>query len=623
MRRGLAVRATVAAALLLVAVPGPVSARMPRCAGERATIVGSDRTETLRGTPGRDVIVGLDGNDYIRSGDGRDLVCGGPGNDVLLGGKGLDRLKGGSGDDVVIAGRGVDRLAGGADSDRLVGGRGNDDLDGGEGVDIADYSQASAAVAANLAAGTATGDGSDSLAGIENLRGSAFGDVLIGDAGPNRLLGGGGDDSLSGGDGDDYLSGGDGDDDLTGGNGNDVLAGFAGRDSLDGGPGEDTLSGGEGADICTSGETQSGCESESDVFVWAAEFMAWGATPSREESVRQAESFDYIAATRYMYRAHADAMKASNPDLTLLVYAHGTFVGGLDVYPDAWYSYDAQGRKIRSTEFGNYLMDPSNPNWIKEVGDQCDSLVATSGYHGCFIDVLGTAPLEPGYTTSLPINPATDEVWTKMDWLDATEHIAEVVTQRLAPKPVFGNGLSDGTKYFRVEAPTKRILDGLDGGMAELFVRPPNAPITAYKGEWEWKQDVDMLVDAAARGEIVLTTTKVWTDGTQYQKDAWHRYALATFLLGYTPGLTYFTFRYDRSLTFVHPYWDTGVGTPVRAYANVGGVYQRQFTNGKVVLNPTTTGVTLDLGGSYRTLQGNVVTSLWLAPHSGNVLTFA
>jgi Tol biopolymer transport system component len=70
-----------------------------RCAGRRATIVGTRGRDRLRGTRRADVIVALGGHDRVRAGRGRDLVCGGRGNDRLFGGPGRDRLIGGPGRD--------------------------------------------------------------------------------------------------------------------------------------------------------------------------------------------------------------------------------------------------------------------------------------------------------------------------------------------------------------------------------------------------------------------------------------------------------------------------------------------------------------------------------------------
>ena len=76
----------------------------------------------------------------------------------------------------------------------------------------------------------------DVLTGIENLRGSAHGDTLVGDGGANELSGGAGADQLWGGEGADTLSG---------GAGADVLHGQGGADTfvfMDGG-GMDTIVG--------------------------------------------------------------------------------------------------------------------------------------------------------------------------------------------------------------------------------------------------------------------------------------------------------------------------------------------------------------------------------------------
>ena len=120
-----------------------------------------------------------------------DSLTGGSGNDTLQGGAGNDSLTGGSGDDVMDGGTGT----------------GNDSLTGGDGTDTASYALASSGVTVSLAAGTATGQGSDTLATIENATGSAHADTLTGDANANTLQGGAGNDQIGGGGGADILYG--------------------------------------------------------------------------------------------------------------------------------------------------------------------------------------------------------------------------------------------------------------------------------------------------------------------------------------------------------------------------------------------------------------------------------
>jgi Ca2+-binding RTX toxin-like protein len=71
------------------------------CKGRRATIVGSDASEKLKGTKNADTIVGNGGKDKIYGRGGNDRLSGGPGKDTLVGGKGKDKLSGGPGKDKV------------------------------------------------------------------------------------------------------------------------------------------------------------------------------------------------------------------------------------------------------------------------------------------------------------------------------------------------------------------------------------------------------------------------------------------------------------------------------------------------------------------------------------------
>jgi uncharacterized delta-60 repeat protein len=114
---------------------GGGAAQVPRCAGKKATIVGSPRSDRLKGTRRADVIVALGGNDRIAAGRGNDLICAGNGNDNIDGGLGNDRLYGQNGNDKLGGASGKDSLSGGGGKDQLSGGGGRDSCTGGSGKD--------------------------------------------------------------------------------------------------------------------------------------------------------------------------------------------------------------------------------------------------------------------------------------------------------------------------------------------------------------------------------------------------------------------------------------------------------------------------------------------------------
>jgi Ca2+-binding RTX toxin-like protein len=230
-----------------------------RCGRAWPTIIGTTDDDQINGTNGRDVIAsglgadnvaGRGGNDLICLGDGDDTGSGGTGRDVIYGGAGADLLRGGDDRDVLYGGDDADRISGAGGDDRLIGqgaadrldgGPGDDKLIGGPGLDIASFTASATAVTVSLAAGRATGEGTDRLLSIANVFGSDFADVITGDDLANRIVGGGGNDRISG------------------RAGNDILVGSIGDDHLNGGDGTDTLRGGPGSDTCVSGPVYVSC----------------------------------------------------------------------------------------------------------------------------------------------------------------------------------------------------------------------------------------------------------------------------------------------------------------------------------------------------------------------------
>ncbi|MGL4239333.1 Hint domain-containing protein [Tabrizicola sp.] len=160
-------------------------------------------------------------------------VIGSAHGDTLTGDSNINVLNGGSGNDLLTAFGFGDTLYGGAGNDTLRPSSGNL-LSGGDGIDTADYSQVTSALAITLS----------NFGDIENLTGTSFNDRLTGNQGDNLLTGGGGNDTLRS----DEVTGSQGNDTLDGGNGNDSLTGSWGNDTLIGGAGSDTLVGDLGDD---------------------------------------------------------------------------------------------------------------------------------------------------------------------------------------------------------------------------------------------------------------------------------------------------------------------------------------------------------------------------------------
>lgn len=264
-------------------------------------MVGSAFDDMITGDGGNNVIDGGAGNDVINAGGGIDTITyltAAAAVVVNLGNAGINAT-GGAGNDTltnfenIIGSNFNDVLTGDGGANIIEGGLGNDTLNGAGGIDTVSYENASGGVFVNVSGVAVTGvaansssgaAGNDALSNFENIFGSAFNDVLIGDGGANIIDGGAGDDILIGGAGADTLIGGAGNDtasyvnatsavratlggaalvhlgdalgdtyssieSLTGSNFNDVLYGDSGNNTLVGGLGNDDLRGYDGNDI--------------------------------------------------------------------------------------------------------------------------------------------------------------------------------------------------------------------------------------------------------------------------------------------------------------------------------------------------------------------------------------
>lgn len=371
--------------------------------------VGDVSPESVVGSVGADTFVGGAGDDMFRGQRGNDVIDGGAGTDiadyrdktvavsvtlngstfatVFVGGvaedmiRNIEQIYGGSGDDILIGDAGDNLFNGGGGDDVLRGGGGQDVLRGGEGNDTADYSDMTEAVVvtlkgANPASVTIGGVAGDTIQQIENVRGGAGDDRLIGDKLDNALWGGDGNDTLDGAAGADTMTGGAGNDlyvvrqtgdvvieaadggtdlvrafidhvlgenvenltlagtakvgtgnalnnTINGGSRSDTLTGLAGDDQLNGSNGFDLLDGGEGADQLNGGV---GLDrliggAGSDRFVFAD-----GHTGATRNSADRIADFSHVEGDRVVLSA-IDANTGANGNQAFSFVGTAAFSG--------------------------------------------------------------------------------------------------------------------------------------------------------------------------------------------------------------------------------------------------------------------------------------------------------
>ena len=251
-------------------IAGPVSGVSIDLSNTGPQPTGADGTDTVSdvenvvGSSLDDHITGDAAGNEVEGGEGDDEIVGGGGSDIATYDTAQQSINADLGQGTVT-GAGVDSLVGvegihGSPlPDTIAGSDGDDELVGGAGSDVVSYDHAHQGVTVNLGAGTATGQGVDSVTGFERIVGSSGADSLTGNSLPNtirggagadeifglgaadRLVGGAGPDTVKGHGGPDRAIGGPADDELFGGGDADELLGRAGFDTCVGGPAADTF----------------------------------------------------------------------------------------------------------------------------------------------------------------------------------------------------------------------------------------------------------------------------------------------------------------------------------------------------------------------------------------------
>ena len=353
-----------------------------------------------------------------------------------------------------------------------------------------------------------------------------------------------------------------------------------------------------------------------------------GHTFTQSELTAIGSQNDIVIALPIQVNKYGAALRAVNPNIRFFVYQNGMFAQSDQgsTYPSSWYLRSATGAQIVSKSNKNYLMNPfstanygGDAGWAAYVAHRCASKIAQAPLaSGCFLDQMSSAG-NTDFVTSLPVNPQTGKLFTMAQYMAAVNIVGNAAA---AVAPIIGNSYESGFRYYtNVDNTVDRSAMGVFEAEHWMGAVQPRDAQTLSK----WKMDVQMLIDSQANGHGVLANFEDMSTNLSQ----WQAYTVASMLLG-NNGNVWIQFESSsssgpQSWQLDTPLMDAPLGTPTETYTTVdqylqNGVYQRDFTNGRVLVNPGSTSVTVDLGTTMTTPDGTQLSSITMAPYSGAVL---
>lgn len=330
-------------------------------------------------------------------------------------------------------------------------------------------------------------------------------------------------------------------------------------------------------------------------------------------------------------------LKAANPGLKALVYKNLSFTmsnscsGGADNaylpsgvgYCDAdrnhadWFLADGGGSRLNSYYFQQaWMMDVGNPGYQARWLSNVLTDLRSGGWDGVMLDDTNADMGWHLHGRTIARYP------TSAAWRTATRSMLANVGPALrgAGFLAIPNLSTPWASDYDAHATWSDWIQFTSGAVQEYYSKWGSTSSGWFAGnDWTYRQRFQALTEQA--GKIFLGVTYAPKSDARSMG-----YARANFLLLDEPannGALLFEATDPEAQDPYSASWTADVGSPVGARFQVGAAWRRNFTGGTVVVNPTSSTVTVDLGRSYVTLGGSTTGSVTLGPTSGAILRSA
>ena len=353
-------------------------------------------------------------------------------------------------------------------------------------------------------------------------------------------------------------------------------------------------------------------------------YGTYSLTPAQQADVA---NFDLLVTSYEMAQDSLAGIKALNPNILIFVYIDVVACHPIiNTQPNPvwdevnshedWFIHDNAGNRVINTYWwGWYLMDVRS-GWRDFYVQRSNELLSSPYVDGIYgDDVINEIrwTIEAGVFSDAVTNTVVAQADFPSSYLDNWKSDMVVFLNYVK------NGINGKFLINSEERATNSYLvnTNVDGKMSENFV--------GTTSESRFLEYVNGMVSGSATGKIFLAeSTGGWEPYTPSQHSGEFCYASALLAMngencyfGYNYGAYY---GYEQGTDYM-PTMTSNLGSPSGAYYKIQSVYQRDFTNGKVVVNPSDASYTVNLGGNYQLLDGTTVSSISLGPWSGEILS--
>lgn len=329
-----------------------------------------------------------------------------------------------------------------------------------------------------------------------------------------------------------------------------------------------------------------------------------------------AENFAVALSRGYTNTAK---LKSYNPDIEFFYYKN--LIGTNDLQKDweiidsheEWFTHSSasisKSNRIKLTSFNFWVMDISNSAYISQWISSAKEELDKRAYDGIFTDDANEI---------LPVGKVPEQPYDYTDnsWSDSVNNMLSEIKQELPNKLVVFNGL-----YKAHQDPYTGIknLDVADGGVDEGFVQRTRTG--EMISESEWKDKIELILSNPKPTKYKLLQCRADVGNIPLEE---RMFCFTSFLLVKDDNTVfsfvdkkYFMGKNDPERVQYYPEYTIELGTPLETFTSLdsylkNGVYERNFENGKVLVNPGSSSKTITLDKTYRLVNpigGGPITS--------------